>query len=262
MTTGGEGFPHDVMNVIRQLCQQNTLWRLTKAFKGIEITQEVQIIAVDQDSVVIKTNSCEFCGGSMGQVYLQNPEFLCPATAQLKALNPARGLFLLTMVIFKDTPWFSRQNDRVQPAHPTYATLFQAGNFMRLPLENISIHGAKLLVYRPAQKGLHMELGTPISLQLPVLSNEQQEHWGGDYSFDRIEATQSTKPDFKVKGRVIYQVTVDDELQQLGIRFTSQSLQTTRLQEYISARKEEILLELYQNYLHIFGPQAVHSFFF
>jgi hypothetical protein len=231
----------DALAVIRSLGQQCVLLKLTKQFKGIVLNQDVRIIAVDQDSVIIQATKHEMCAIMEGYINLRHQDFPNPMEAQLKVLNMAKGMFVLSRIGYINTEWKERQMERVQPKSPTYISLCLEGKEIRTPLENISVNGMRVMAYKASDKGINFQPGTKIDMMLPI---PPRSNW------------------MTLKGNIVYSRPIDKILEILGIEFRPNTRQAQSLEKYISLRKKEILEEVYQVYIQSFKTRGIESLFF
>jgi hypothetical protein len=65
-----------------------------------------------------------------------------------------------------------------------------------------------------------------------------------------------------MKGTIIYINTIDRYLTKIGIRLFPMARESRLLSEYISARKQEIMEELNQEYWEMKKPRGIEALYF
>ncbi len=232
-----------VLSVIEYLGQQNAALELTKSFRGMVVQQDISILDVNPEieDAAFRVTDIEMCAALDGDVYLHNRLFPKPVTAQLKSLNLSKGMLVLSDFAYSDNAWKERRHERVQPLRPSYVTLRCRGNSVRACMENISVDGMRVLIFKIAEKGVRIKPGLSVRLdfQLPP-----------DYQYKAL------------KGKVIYINAIDEFSTAIGIRLFPKVKEAHSLGEYIDQRKQEILEELNQAYWELSQPRGVESLYF
>ena len=231
----------DVLSVISQLGLLNAALELSKTYKGIVLQQEVSILEVKPEDATFRVNNVEMCTALQGEVYLHNRLFPKPVIAHLKSLDIRRGMFILSGFTYTDIEWVKRQNERVQPKGPHYATLRWKRKAVRACIENISVNGLGVLANTHFDWRMKAQPGSSIHLDFQL------------------------SPDHKytaVKGKIIYIKAIGRTLVKIGIRLFPKIKQARLLDDYLARRKQEILGELNQAYWDMSMPRGVESLYF
>lgn len=231
----------DVLSTIRHLGQLNVALELTKAFRGMVVQEEVNILDVQQDEATFRVSNTEMCAALDGDVYLHSQLLPKPVRAHLKSLNIRKGKFVLSGFAYTEIEWKKRQHERIQPNYPTYVNLHWKGETVRACMENISVNGMGIMVYKLFEKGLEIEPGSNVQLDF-------------QFSADHIYTA--------IKGTIIYINTIGRFLSTLGIRLFPKIKEARLLEKYIAQRKHEILVELNQAYWELSKPRGVESLYF
>jgi hypothetical protein len=231
----------DVLDVIKQLGQQNAALELTKSYKEILLKQDVNILEVNPDNATFRATNIEMCAALEDDVYLHNQLFPRPVMARLKGLSLNEGMLTLSDFAYRDTEWKERLHERVQPKNPSYVTLRWKKKVLRAPIENISVSGMGVLVYKLVEKGMDFQPGSTIHLDFQLPPN---------YEYTSI------------KGTIIYQHPVGSCSIKLGVQLFPKASEAQSLEKYIAQRKREILGELELLFLETSWPRGVEHLYF
>jgi hypothetical protein len=231
----------DILSKIRYLSQQNYSLELTKSFRGMMVQQDVDIIEVNPDDVTFRARNTAMLIALEGAVYLNGPIFHKPVIAHLKSVNHGKGMFVLTRFNYIDSEWKMRQNDRVQPKQPKYVNIHWKGETTRAYMENISVNGMGVLVYKHVEKGITIQPGSNIQLDF------------------QLSPTQKYAA---VKGSIVYLNKLSGLLAMIGIRLFPKAKEARGLEEFISRCKQEIAIELNQAFWNLSTPRGVESLYF
>ena len=231
----------DVLSVITYLGQQNAALGLTKSFKGLVLQQNVDILEVKPDDATFRLNDIKMCTALRGDVYLHHRVFPKPVMAHLKSLDIRKGMFVLSDFAYKDIDWKKRQYERVQPKHPMYATLHWKGKTVRASVDNVSVDGIGVLAYNPFEGGIKLQPGANIHLDFQLAP---------EYSYTNL------------RGTIIHLNAIGKFSVKIGVRLFLKVKEARLLEQYIASRKQEILVELNQEYWELRTPRGVESLYF
>jgi hypothetical protein len=231
----------DVLSHIRFLGQQNATVELKKSYKGIEIHEDVSIIEVNLDDAVFHVTNTKTCAALEGYVYLHSHLFPKQVIAQIKNLDLNRGMLVLSDFSFIDSDWKERKYERVQPIHPTYATLHWKGKTVSSCVRNISVEGIGLLVYQILEKGMRIQPGSNVQLDFELSPDHKK---------------------MSLKGTVIHMNTISRYTSAIGMRLFPKVKDARSLERYVTQRKQEIVEEINQGFWELVMPKRVESLFF
>ena len=202
---------------------------ITSNYKGVVLTQPVQVLNIMPDRVIFQAPAPPLCFTLKEKVYLYNRTFLEIVSARLLNINTVVGKLELTDLTFTGWPWNERQSDRVQPQNPIIVCMGHKKAQVQATLDNISVDGLSLLACTSQEKALMVDHDEAVRLtfQLP----------DADARLD-------------LRGKVI-QTRQVGRLVILGVQFMPNRAQEKRIHRYVVARKAEILTELERIFLEI-----------
>jgi len=214
---------------IAQLTVNHNPLVITSNYKGIILTQPVQVINIMPDRVIFQAPAPPLCFTLKEIVHLFSPTFREIVSARLLNLNTVMGKLELADLLFTGWPWNERQSDRVQPQDPMIVFVEHKKTLVTTNLDNLSMGGMSLLTSNDKEKSLHCDRDTVVRLtfQLP----------DSDGSLD-------------LKGKIIHTHQVG-KLAVIGVKFNIRGAQEKRIHRYVVARKAEILAELERTFLEI-----------
>ncbi len=223
------------------LSEQKTSIMMTKAYRGLILSQEVIPDYVDRSHVVFQAMNREICTILEGCVHLHNPLFSKPVKAQVKDLSISKAMFALSDFSYLEGDWKERIPERVQPNAPTYVTLQCQSVEYRASMLDLSVNGMGLLVGNSEDCEMEFEPNSCVRTDF------------------------ETAPGFrwaKLGGAIHYQLKVARSIVRLGIRLYPKIEQARQLEKYVAKRKAEIMEELDQAYLNASIPLGVECQYF
>ena len=231
----------EILAIFDSLTRQKSSLMVTKAYRGIIISQEIKPDFVNLNRVVFQALDRDICAALEGWVHLHNPLFSSPIKAQVKDLSLSKGMFSLSDFSYLKSEWKERQYERVQPKDPTYVSLRYQRIDIRASMLDLSINGMGLLVGSSDDCELEFE---PNSCVRTDFETSPAHKW------------------IKLGGAIHYQFKVAKSIVRLGIRLYPKVEQARQLEKYIAKRKNEIMEELDQAYLTASIPLGVESQYF
>jgi hypothetical protein len=229
MITGTENPQSRRTAEIAQLTVNHNPLVITSNYKGIILTQAVQVLNIMPDRVIFQAPAPPLCFTLKEKVHLYSPTFREIVAARLLNLNTVIGKLELADLIFTGWPWNERQSDRVQPQDPMIVFVKHKKTLVKANVDNLSMSGMSLLTSDYKEKSLLNDRDTAVRLtfQLP----------GSDSSLD-------------LKGKIIHTHQVG-KLAVIGVQFNTRGAQEKSIHRYIVARKAEILAELERTILEL-----------
>jgi hypothetical protein len=231
----------EILAYFNLLAEQRTPIQMTKAYRGLIISEQVIPDFVDRSYVTFQAMSREICAILEGCVQLHNPLFSKPVKAHVKDLSNNKAMFALSDFSYLEADWKDRLHERVQPNDPTYVTLnYQSDNF-RASMLDVSVNGMGLLVGSSEDSEIEFE---PNSCVRTDFETSPGYRWT------------------KLGGAIHYQLKVASSIVRLGIRLYPKIEQARQLEKYVAERKAEIKEELEQAYLNASFPLGVEFQYF
>jgi hypothetical protein len=212
-----------------QLVGQNNSMVITSNYKGITLTQPVQVLSVMPGRVIFQAPEPMVCFTFKEKVHLYSSAFREIVSARVSKCDSARGTLELADLTFTDRCWNERRHDRVQPRDPIYVYVEHKKALVRANLDNLSVGGMSLMACNFKEEALHTDHNTPVrlTLQLP----------GDDGRLD-------------LKGKVIH-ARQTGRLVIIGVQLMANNAQEMRINRYVKARSTEILADLERIYREI-----------
>jgi hypothetical protein len=90
-------------------------------------------------------------------------------SAKLMTIDTIMGKLEMTDISFSGMQWHERQSDRVQPRDPIYACVVYKKALIRASLDNLSVGGMSLMIYKNKEKAVPIDQDSAVrlTLQLP-----------------------------------------------------------------------------------------------
>ena len=231
----------EILAFFGSLSKQKSSLTMTKAYRGIIISQEVKPEFVDRHHVIFQANNRDICAALEGCVHLHSPLLSKPVKAQVKDLSISRAMFALSDFSYLEGEWKDRLHERVQPEEPTYVALHFQSMEYRASMLDLSINGMGLLVGSSEECEMEFEPNSCVRTDF------------------------ETSPGYKwtkLGGAIHYQLKVARSIVRLGIRLYPKIEQARHLENYIAKRKAEIIEQLDQAYLNASIPLGVECQYF
>lgn len=231
----------DVLKIIGSHAAQGISLRLTKSFQGMMLSQDVKVLAVDRYRAVFQIFDSKTCAALEGRVHLHSREFSRPVSARLIDLSVSKGMFALTDFVYTDSDWKERQNERVRPKDPTYASLHCRRESIRASLQTISIDGIGVLACKNIKPDTKIQPNSPVKLDFQITPN---------YGWESL------------KGMLVYMLKAKNSFSRCGIRLHPNVKQARILERYIYLRQREIMEELDQAFITATSPMGAECQYF
>ncbi len=212
----------DAMQAIKSLALQSIPIAITSTYKGILLEEKLTPIKVNPDSIIFRAPKKQICASMRNPTIIHSQLLKQSVRAQLQYIDTHAQEICLTGFTYTGNYWNTRDEQRVEPGNPIYATLVLGAQRFRASLVNLSIHGAGLLVYLGDATG--RDLAPKASVEL---------------SFKLTEATE-----MHIAGDIVSTKFLGYSLEQIGVHLRPSRVQETWLENYITRRKMEILDEL------------------
>jgi hypothetical protein len=229
-----------IATVIERIAACNLAITITSTYKGLILTQPIRVLDILPDRVIFQTPEHRLCFTLKEKVHLYSHVLMEVITAQMLELNMVVGKFTLSDLIFSGKSWKERLCERIQPRDPICLDMAVNNTLVRTHLENLSATGMSVIIYRTEDKGAYINCDALIGLafQLPR---------------DTMKMEMLGK---QISSRQVGNLVI------VGIHLFPSSSQEMRLNQYIMARKAEILDELEWAYQKIFEPRQVQDLYF
>jgi hypothetical protein len=231
----------DAASLLQNLARQSTPLHLSHAFRGVLFTHDLSLLSLSADHAMFKVERSHISAQLGERIYVHSPAIPESLSARVLELDIQIGRLVLGDFSPMGHAWATRSHERVQPRQPIRVSLHCDSCVLSTSLENLSLVGAGLLAYKPAERGLDPRLGVPVKVEfeLPV---------------PRGKVT--------LPGRLANITYPGARLACLGISTFPNTEQTRILERYITHRKSEIVDELDNSLIAAFEPQSVKELYF
>jgi hypothetical protein len=199
---------------------------ITSSYKGIILTQPVLVLKVTPERIIIQAPGPTLSFTLKERVHLYSLAFHEILSARVLNLNAITGKLELAGLTFSGRYWNERQYDRVQPRDPIYVYVEHKKALVRANLDNLSVGGMSLMACTDNEKALHTDHDSALRLTLQMPGENAP---------------------FNLKGKVVH-VRQTGRLVIVGVQLIDNSAQEKHINDYVMARKTEILVELERTY--------------
>ncbi len=207
---------------IYQLVRRNGPLVIASHYKGIVLTQPVQVFSIRPDRIIFQAPESIACLPLGVRIHLYSPEFPAVISARVMNFNVPMEKLELTELALTRRCWRERQHDRVQPRDPVFVHVSQKKSVFRANLDNLSAHGMSLMTCRYGDQALQIDPDAPVRLTFQLPHDHTQ---------------------LDIKGKIIHSRRTG-RLSIIGLRLMVNSAQERWVIRYVKARKAEILAEL------------------
>lgn len=214
--------PENALQAVKSLAFQRIPVAITATYKGLFFEERVAPLKVGPDYIVFRAPKSEICRTLRDKVILHSQVLPQSVRTSLQSLNPETCELTLSNFVYTGAYWRDRHEQRVEPEAPIKAEVTINKNHYRANLNNLSLHGAGLLVYFGDEpRGV-------LSLKMPL----------------EISFQLGLQNDFHIPGTIASLRQMEYSLVQLGVQLRPSLSQITWLENYVARRKIEILEEL------------------
>jgi len=214
----------NALQAVKSLSFQSIPVAVTANYRGMFFEEKVAPLKVGPDFIVFRTPKSPLCCALQEKVILHSQVLPESVRTEILSLDPQSCELTLTNFTFTGTLWYDRREQRVEPAVPLKAEISVYGKTYRANLNNLSLHGAGLLVY------FGDEIRSDLCRKMPV----------------EISFQLNPQNDFHISGTIASLQQMDYSLLRMVLHLHPSQTQTYWLENYIGQRKIEILHELEQ----------------
>lgn len=206
--------------------------QLINIYKGVPISHNASVTKVINDRLTLKFHkSHTLCLNLEGQTYIQSKLFPKPIKARVMTINTTEGFAILTDLVFSDPSFRKRQYLRVDLDYDESAvvSISAPGCNVKLfgKLNDISTHGVGVIV---------------IAVE-DVISKSFSEASQVEIQFSLPFTHPEDATEIKMTGEIRY-IDRDQENFKLGIQTFPDTETETRIEKFVTQRKNEILEEV------------------
>ncbi|MHB0987419.1 MAG: PilZ domain-containing protein [Bellilinea sp.] len=220
--------PTYALQAVKSLAFQRIPIAVTGTYKGLFFEEKVAPLKVGPDYVVFRAPKSPMHRTLRDKVILHSHVLPQSVRTDLQSIDAIRSEITLTNFSFTGVYWRDRREQRIEPPAPLQASITFGKKPYRANLNNLSLHGAGLMVYFGDDECRDLAVKKPVEVSF---------HLG----------SQSV---IHISGSVASIRQMDYTLAQLGIRLEPTSNQESWLENYIAKRKIEILNELDHPSIH------------
>lgn len=212
---------------------------LTKHYKGVTLSQQGRIVAINPVSATIQATQHRTFHILSGMIHLRSGAFPGAISATIHPVDYTHATFHLSDLSYGD--WRDRKAERVQPKCPTYIAMYFHRKTYRAFLEDICSEGMGILANKNSDPDGRLRPGVKLLLEFQLASEQLF---------------------FHLKGTIVYRKNVGQKLIKYGLRLLPNTYQKNALQGYITQRYDEILSEMEQDYFRMRQPCRVENQYF
>lgn len=231
----------DALTILGDLYARKAPLRMSHLYRGMLLTQDLSLVAFCPERVLARVQRSGLVAVPEDLVYLHSPVIEEVLGARVLDTDIRANQLELGNFICTERPWVDRGYERVQPCGPVRVILHVGESSLPVSLENISMIGAGLLIYKLAERGVEIRAGQPVRL---------------DFSLPEVGIN------LALLGRVVYLLSPGGYITCLGINTYPNVEQARLLENYISQRKAQIRSELDLVFIEVFEPQSVKQLYF
>jgi hypothetical protein len=212
----------NALQAVKSLAFQRIPIAVTACHKGLFLEEKVAPLKVGPDFIIFQAPKKPICQVLQNRVILHSQVLPETVRTDLLALDTENSALSLTNFAYTGTYWHDRREQRVEPSVPVKAEITIQDKIFQANLNNLSLHGAGLLVYFGDEDHDSFRPGLPVEVSFQL----------------------GTQGDFHISGVIASIRQMDCSLGQMGLQLHPSLSQTSWLENYISERKMEILAEL------------------
>lgn len=214
---------------------------MSRSYRGLLMTEPVQLLSHCAEEAHIQGPRVRVCARPGDQVFLHGESQEDAVSGKVLKIDILRCQMILGELSLTGQPWVERGHDRVCARQAVRVVLHCGGATLPGFLENLSIAGAGLLIYKPREHGMLLEVGQPgrIDFELP---------------YGRIRLSMS--------GRVANLGFPSPHVACLGLHTFPTLDQTRHIDRFITRRKDEIIQEFERTTAEVFEPHSVMRQYF
>jgi hypothetical protein len=224
MFTGTENLQARKAAEIAQLIHSQNPLIIASTYKGIILTQPIQVLSVAPGRVVIQAPDLEICFTLKERIQLFSRNLRLIISAKLLAINCILGELELADLSLTGCYWCERRSDRVRPRDPILVEGEHDQTRYRANLDTLSEGGISLMIYE--RKGKFVPLDPQSTMRMGL-------HLPGDAR--RLY----------LKGKIVREQQIG-KMERIGMQLMCSSAQEKHINRYVVARKAEIMTELEQ----------------
>lgn len=214
---------------------------LTRVIKGFGFKHWANIVEVNPDYAVLQTPEIRLYASLEGHCHVYSSTFASPIKAKIVDRSLVRRMVVLTGFTWARSTWVDRLQDRVQPKTPALVTLKTGRTSISASMIDLHPEGMGLFVRKVLVESAGLEENTPVELGVRLPPNYEWKH---------------------LKGEITHLEPAGNLLVRLGVRLEPGPVQRGVLEQYFASRKEDILLEVNQEYCRALEPRRVEDLFF
>jgi hypothetical protein len=210
-------------------------------FKGMMLSQEVKMLHHGKDYCVFQAPNQSICSSLKDSVFLHGRGSSQTYIAHIDEINPQRGWITLSSFVILHSNWHDRITERVQPRNPMYVSIRCSSRQCQGNLDNISISGMGVLVYKSAEDHILANSGKNVKIDIP--------NFDGDQSL-------------RMEGRFVTKTRLSNRMIKIGFKVFPSNKQIRVMEKFIIRRRIEILDELDSNWMMWNEPRSTKDLFF
>jgi hypothetical protein len=223
------------------LADRSAAIQMSHTYRGLLVTTEISLMKLYNNRALFH-GLCSQIGIKPGdQILLHSPTSNETLAGRVLEINHHQCMLSVGELVGMEHLWSERGQERVQAPEPVRVFLRSGNCGLPTFLENLSLAGAGLLAYKPAERGLELRPGQAVKLDFKLPQG------GGHYS---------------LPGRIANIDYPSSFLAMLGVVTFPSMEQARQLERYITHRKAEILDEINYSFNGFFEVHKVTNLYF
>ncbi len=232
---------NSAIGLIQSLSYHGEPLTIAVPYKGLMLSQEIRLLHTGEDYAVLQSPNQRICAGLHDRIFIHSPSIPQKIIARIDEINPQRGWIIISDLVTSSNRWLDRKSDRVQPSQPIQVDISCGPTVCAGHLDNLSINGIGVLVYKYEEHPIKAKVGSPIHIAFR-LPNEKQV--------------------LKLAGKIANFHFISQILSKVGIETNLSIRQELMLKQYIHNRKINILSEMENNWVLVQEPRSTKDLFF
>ena len=229
------------LGLIQTLSYHGEPLTITIPYKGLMLSQDLRLLHTGEDYAVLQAPNERICAGLHDHVFIHSKSITQKIVAKIIEVNPQRGWIIISDLVTSTNPWQERRHDRVQPSQPLRVAICCGSTSCAGTLDNLSLHGAGVLVYKFEEHPIKAKVGNPVQITFKLPND---------------------KLPVKLNGKIVNFHFISQILSKVGVETQLSARQEFLVKQYIQMRKMNILTEVDNRWILVQEPRSTKDLFF
>lgn len=231
----------DPLALLGSLADRCAAIHMSHTYRGLLVSAEISLLKQYNNRALFHGPCSQLGIKPNDQILLHSPASDRVLAGRVLEISIHQCMLSIGCLQELEHPWVERSHERVRPQEPVRVTLRSGSYGLTTFLENLSLTGAGLLAYKPAERGVDPNPGQAVKLEFKLPRG------GGQYT---------------LPARIVNVDQPSSSLACLGIATYPNVDQARQLDRYITNRKSEILNEIHTTFAGSFESPRVANLYF